>query len=276
MTGQEGGETGVDDEHAMAWSENTGAVIMGRNMFGPVRGGWGDESWHGWWGDDPPYHVPVFVLTHHAREPVEMEGGTTFHFVTDGIEAALERARGRRRGAGRQHRRRRRGAAAVPPGRPGRRVPAARRARPARRRRAPVRGHGRRPDRLRDRRAGQLAGRRALRVPAELGRSHDPAGPVPCAAVASAPIIEAEGLRKAYGETIAFAGVDLDRTGGHGPRAARPERRRQDDARADPRDAADPGRGPAASTGHRRRRAARRTHAGCSGSPASTPRSTSR
>jgi dihydrofolate reductase len=92
MTGQEGGETGVDDEHAMAWSENTGAVIMGRNMFGPVRGGWGDESWRGWWGDDPPYHVPVFVLTHHAREPVEMEGGTTFHFVTDGIEAALERA----------------------------------------------------------------------------------------------------------------------------------------------------------------------------------------
>jgi dihydrofolate reductase len=93
MTGQEGGETGLDDRYAMGWSENVGAVIMGRNMFGPIRGGWGDESWRGWWGDDPPYHVPVFVLTHHARDPVQMKGGTTFHFVTDGIEAALERAR---------------------------------------------------------------------------------------------------------------------------------------------------------------------------------------
>jgi dihydrofolate reductase len=93
MTGQEGGETGVDDEMAMAWSHDVGAVIMGRNMFGPIRGGWGDASWRGWWGDDPPYHAPVFVLTHHARDPVPMEGGTTFHFVTDGIEAALERAR---------------------------------------------------------------------------------------------------------------------------------------------------------------------------------------
>ena len=88
-----GGETGVDDEQAAAWSENTGATIMGRNMFGPIRGAWGDERWNGWWGDDPPFHTPVFVLTHHAREPVEMEGGTTFHFATDGIEAALERAR---------------------------------------------------------------------------------------------------------------------------------------------------------------------------------------
>ena len=72
---------------------------MGRNMFGPVRGAWPDDEWTGWWGDDPPYHHPVFVLTHHARPPIEMEGGTTFHFVTDGIEAALERAprRGRRR-----------------------------------------------------------------------------------------------------------------------------------------------------------------------------------
>jgi dihydrofolate reductase len=71
-----------------------GAVIMGRKMFGPIGGGdWGDGSWKGWWGDDPPYHSPVFVLTHHAREPVEMEGGTTFHFVTDGIESALEQAR---------------------------------------------------------------------------------------------------------------------------------------------------------------------------------------
>lgn len=90
--GMEGGETGLDDEQAAAWNENVGAHVMGRNMFGPVRGPWGDEEWKGWWGDDPPYHAPVFVLTHHPREPLEMQGGTTFHFVTDGIEAALERA----------------------------------------------------------------------------------------------------------------------------------------------------------------------------------------
>jgi dihydrofolate reductase len=88
----DGGTTGLDDERAAAWNENVGAGIMGRNMFGPVRGPWGDEDWRGWWGDNPPYHYPVFVLTHHARRPLEMEGGTTFHFVTDGIEAALERA----------------------------------------------------------------------------------------------------------------------------------------------------------------------------------------
>jgi dihydrofolate reductase len=73
--------------------DNVGAVVMGRNMFGPIRGDWGDQSWNGWWGEDPPYHVPVFVLTHHAREPLEMEGGTTFHFATEGIEAALEQAK---------------------------------------------------------------------------------------------------------------------------------------------------------------------------------------
>ncbi len=92
MSGDESGETGLDDERMRRWNENIGAHIMGRNMFGPVRGDRGDEDWRGWWGDDPPYHAPVFVLTHHAREPVEMEGGTTFHFVTDGIEAALARA----------------------------------------------------------------------------------------------------------------------------------------------------------------------------------------
>ena len=90
--GQEGGESGVDDRQAVGWSENLGAVVMGRNMFGPVRGPWPDDRWRGWWGDDPPYHTPVFVLTHHERPPLEMEGGTTFHFVTDGIESALERA----------------------------------------------------------------------------------------------------------------------------------------------------------------------------------------
>jgi dihydrofolate reductase len=90
--GLDGGEPGLDDRHAAAWNANIGATIMGRNMFGPVRGPWGEDAWNGWWGDDPPFHHPVFVLTHHPREPVEMAGGTTFHFATDGIEAAFERA----------------------------------------------------------------------------------------------------------------------------------------------------------------------------------------
>ncbi len=93
MHGSEGGSTGVDEEFAAAAFANIGAWILGRNMFGPVRGGWPDESWQGWWGDTPPYHVPVFVLTHHPRASLEMKGGTTFHFVTDGIHAALDRAR---------------------------------------------------------------------------------------------------------------------------------------------------------------------------------------
>jgi dihydrofolate reductase len=92
MHGQGGGVTGVDDDFAARGFENVGAWILGRNMFGPVRGPWPDESWKGWWDDDPPYHTPVFVLTHHARAPIEMNGGTTFHFVTDGIDAALRRA----------------------------------------------------------------------------------------------------------------------------------------------------------------------------------------
>jgi dihydrofolate reductase len=92
MTGKDGGTTGVDDDFAVRGFANVGAWILGRNMFGPVRGPWPDESWKGWWGDTPPYHVPVFVLTHHARAPIEMKGGTTFHFVTAGIEAALKRA----------------------------------------------------------------------------------------------------------------------------------------------------------------------------------------
>ena len=87
-----GGEIGLDDERIAAWNSNIGATIMGRNMFGPVRGPWGDDTWAGWWGDDPPFHTPVFVLTHHDRESLAMNGGTTFHFVADGIEAALERA----------------------------------------------------------------------------------------------------------------------------------------------------------------------------------------
>jgi len=87
------GSTGVDDEFAARGFENLGAWILGRNMFGPVRGPWPDESWRGWWGENPPYHVPVFVLTHHPRATLEMEGGTVFHFVTGGIHEALERAR---------------------------------------------------------------------------------------------------------------------------------------------------------------------------------------
>jgi dihydrofolate reductase len=92
MHGGEGGTTGVDDEFAARGFENVGAWILGRNMFGPVRGPWPDESWRGWWGDEPPYHVPAFVLTHYARNPLEMKGGTTFYFVTGGIEEALTRA----------------------------------------------------------------------------------------------------------------------------------------------------------------------------------------
>ncbi len=92
MFGQEGGATGVDDDLAKRGFANIGAWILGRNMFGPVRGPWPDDTWKGWWGDTPPYHCPVFVLTKHPREPVAMRGGTTFHFVTDGIHAALERA----------------------------------------------------------------------------------------------------------------------------------------------------------------------------------------
>ncbi len=88
-----GGETGIDDDFATRGFANIGAWILGRNMFGPVRGAWPDDQWKGWWGTNPPYHVPVFVLTHHAREPLVMEGGTTFHFITDGIHAALEQAR---------------------------------------------------------------------------------------------------------------------------------------------------------------------------------------
>jgi dihydrofolate reductase len=91
--GKSGGTSGIDDDFAERGFENIGAWIMGRNMFGPVRGEWPDNEWKGWWGEEPPYHTPVFVLTHYPRGPVEMKGGTTFHFVTDGIEAALERAR---------------------------------------------------------------------------------------------------------------------------------------------------------------------------------------
>jgi dihydrofolate reductase len=94
MVGQEGGSVGdIDDVFASQAMENFGAFILGRNMFGPVRGPWPDDSWKGWWGDNPPYHAPTFVLTHYEREPIVMEGGTTFYFVTDGIEKALDRAK---------------------------------------------------------------------------------------------------------------------------------------------------------------------------------------
>jgi dihydrofolate reductase len=92
MVGREGGTTDIDDRYARMSMENVGAWIMGRNMFGPIRGPWPDLAWKGWWGPNPPYHVPVFVLTHHPRPSIKMEGGTVFHFVTDGIDAALKRA----------------------------------------------------------------------------------------------------------------------------------------------------------------------------------------
>jgi dihydrofolate reductase len=92
MVGTDGGEEGLDNDFAARGDAGIGATIMGRNMFGPIRGEWGDDSWTGWWGDNPPYHHPVFVLTHHPRASITMQGGTTFHFVSDGINAALDRA----------------------------------------------------------------------------------------------------------------------------------------------------------------------------------------
>jgi dihydrofolate reductase len=92
MLGRDGGARGIDDAFISRANERIGATIMGRNMFGPIRGPWADDPWSGWWGDDPPYHHPVFVLTHHPHESITMQGGTTFHFVVDGIEAALARA----------------------------------------------------------------------------------------------------------------------------------------------------------------------------------------
>jgi dihydrofolate reductase len=91
--GEEGGEVNASTPVIEEWFENIGATVMGRNMFGGGPGPWGSDPWRGWWGDEPPFHHPVYVLTHHPREPLELKGGTTFHFVTDGIESALEQAR---------------------------------------------------------------------------------------------------------------------------------------------------------------------------------------
>jgi dihydrofolate reductase len=93
MIGKDDGETGPDNDFGTRAMEGFGAFIMGRNMFGPVRGPWPDDSWKGWWGENPPYHAPTLVMTHHPRPPIEMEGGTVFHFVADGIESALKQAR---------------------------------------------------------------------------------------------------------------------------------------------------------------------------------------
>jgi len=93
LFGKDGGTAGVDDEFAARGFRNVGAWILGRNMFGPIRGAWPDAGWKGWWGNNPPYHVPVFILTHHARSSIAMEGGTSFHFITGGIREALDRAR---------------------------------------------------------------------------------------------------------------------------------------------------------------------------------------
>ena len=93
MVGQEGGSTGIDEKYAAASMAGFGAFILGRNMFGPIRGEWPDDQWKGWWGDNPPYHAPTFILTNYPRASIEMEGGTIFHFVTDGVETALKRAK---------------------------------------------------------------------------------------------------------------------------------------------------------------------------------------
>ncbi len=99
IEGQGTGTTGIDDEFVARGFSNIGAWILGRNMFGPIRGRWPDADWKGWWGSNPPYHTPVFVLTHHVREPIAMDGGTTFYFVTDGIRSALDRATEAAKGA---------------------------------------------------------------------------------------------------------------------------------------------------------------------------------
>lgn len=93
MIGESGGKEGIDNDVMSKTFENVGAVIMGRNMFGPIRGNWNDDEWKGWWGENPPFHVPVFVLTHHERESIQMKGGTTFHFITSGIKSALDEAK---------------------------------------------------------------------------------------------------------------------------------------------------------------------------------------
>lgn len=93
MTGKDGGSDGVDEKYAAAGMSGFGAFILGRNMFGPIRGEWPDDTWKGWWGDNPPYHTPTFILTNYPRAPIVMEGGTTFYFVTDGIESALRQAK---------------------------------------------------------------------------------------------------------------------------------------------------------------------------------------
>ncbi len=98
IIGKPGGLTGVDDDIAARAGVGVGAYVMGRNMFGPIRGPWPDDAWRGWWGKNPPYHSPVFVLTHHARSPIEMEGGTVFHFVTGGAREAMDRAKAAARG----------------------------------------------------------------------------------------------------------------------------------------------------------------------------------
>ena len=114
MHGRDGGATGIDDDFAARGFANIGAWILGRNMFGPVRGPWPDDTWKGWWGDNPPYHTPVFVLTHHPRPSITMEGGTVFHFVTDGINAALTPCNRSRKWARRPARRRSRNHSTVP------------------------------------------------------------------------------------------------------------------------------------------------------------------
>ena len=154
MFGGEGGSAGVDDQFAMRGFENIGAWIMGRNMFGPVRGPWPDETWKGWWGSNPPYHTPVFVLTHYERDPVVMEGGTTFHFVQDGIEAALRHAKDAANGRDVRGWRRRYNPA-VPSSRANRRDAHRHLAGSAGRRGEPFRRHRRKKARLSMHRAGR-------------------------------------------------------------------------------------------------------------------------
>jgi dihydrofolate reductase len=148
MFGSDGGTTGVDDDFAARGFTNIGAWIMGRNMFGPIRGAWPDDQWKGWWGEDPPYHVPVFVLSHHSRASIAMAGGTTFHFVTDGIENALTKSAGIGARARCAARRRCRDHSTIPSRGPHRRDAANHCADTPRLRRTFVRGSGHRGARL--------------------------------------------------------------------------------------------------------------------------------
>ena len=208
MQGQSDGDTGRDDEFARRAMDGFGAFILGRNMFGPIRGEWPDDQWKGWWGDDPPYHAPTFVLTHHPRASIEMDGGTTFHFVTDGIDAALRRARDAAGPQGHQDRRRGRDRAPVHPRRPCRRDPSGGGARGARSGRGALRGHRSSRPWISDHRARSDRARHACR-PGTLNRgaSRPITWRVPGPGVQTSMVVASVSRQRAHPRVGAEAGV---------------------------------------------------------------------